>query len=385
MNSDAWLLDRTIYLTKHGSQAYGLNNETSDLDIKGICVPPLAVEHDLFHRFDQAENSAELAKRYAELVNPLNPKLESTVYSLAKFFKLAAEVNPNVIELLFTDPSDWLTQEHPAFSLLLHHRDMFLSSKAKYTFTGYASAQIAKIERHRKWLLNPSLVPPTREEFGLPKEQDKSVLPIFGAMKKTIESWILSIDGIDPMSRQELQDRCFDALNLVGTSKIKWDNWPDYYTRAAADKVGADLNLPTDTIQLLHSEIAFKKAQDAHSSYLTWKRTRNPQRAVLEEKFGWDCKHGMHLVRLLHMGLEILEGKGVIVKRPDREFLLEIRNGVHSYETIMDHADQYQEKINSAYHTTELPRSVDKVKLNKLYLDIKELMPDGDSGGIVPA
>ena len=39
-------------------------------------------------------------------------------------------------------------------------------------------------------------------------------------------------------------------------------------------------------------------------------------------------KHAMHLIRLLLMGSEILEGKGINTYRShDREFLLEIRNG----------------------------------------------------------
>ena len=35
-----WLEAGTILLTKHGSHAYGTNLPTSDLDVKGVAVPP---------------------------------------------------------------------------------------------------------------------------------------------------------------------------------------------------------------------------------------------------------------------------------------------------------------------------------------------------------
>lgn len=53
-----WLVPNTIYVTLHGSQAYGLNNEFSDVDVKGIVVRQQEVEHDLFHRVEQSENHA---------------------------------------------------------------------------------------------------------------------------------------------------------------------------------------------------------------------------------------------------------------------------------------------------------------------------------------
>lgn len=35
-----WLKDRTVFLTKHGSHAYGTNGPGSDLDIKGVFMAP---------------------------------------------------------------------------------------------------------------------------------------------------------------------------------------------------------------------------------------------------------------------------------------------------------------------------------------------------------
>jgi predicted nucleotidyltransferase len=163
-----WLNENVIYVTLAGSQAYGLANEFSDVDVKGICVPPPEVEYNLFHRFEQAENPLFLEERLAHLKNPKNPKFESTLYSLRKFFLLAAEVNPNIIELLYTDPKHHFICG-PLMQRLLEKRELFLSNKARYTFSGYAVAQAKKIERHRKWIVLGEVPKPNRESFGLPK------------------------------------------------------------------------------------------------------------------------------------------------------------------------------------------------------------------------
>ena len=128
-----WLLPNTIYITLHGSQAYGLNNDLSDVDVKGIVIPPKEVENDLFHRFEQAENNAELEASLSHLKNPKNPKFESTVYSLKKFMLLAANINPNIVELLWTDPADQFVVNKP-MNILMCYKELFLSSKSKIYF-----------------------------------------------------------------------------------------------------------------------------------------------------------------------------------------------------------------------------------------------------------
>ncbi len=80
-----WLNENTIFVTLHGSQAYGLANEFSDVDVKGICIPPKDVEYNLYHHFEQVENPSFLETLLSNLKNPKNPKFESTIFSLRKF------------------------------------------------------------------------------------------------------------------------------------------------------------------------------------------------------------------------------------------------------------------------------------------------------------
>ena len=377
MSSDIipWLDENLFYVTIHGSQAYGMSTDTSDLDVKGICIPPKAVMYDIFSKFEQAENNSLIENIWGYLRNPINPKFESVIYSLEKFFKLAAEVNPNIIELLYTESSDHLLEDNKngALRLLFDHRNLFLSSKAKYTFTGYAHAQLAKINRHRKWLLNPQENPPVRADFGLPEEISAGTSEVFAQIRKQVDQWVLGINGLGGAEREELQQRCFESINQVSRAKVWWDNWPVLYDEAAIYKLGQDLNLGDAVLNLIRKEAQYKKAYDDYKSYSIWKANRNPARKVLEEKHKYDTKHGCHLVRLLHMGQEIIEQGKVFVKRHDADFLLSIRNGEKTYDWLMEYTEKMQRKIEAAYKYTELPYSTDKVALNNLYYKIVNL------------
>jgi hypothetical protein len=91
--------------------------------------------------------------------------------------------------------------------------------------------------------------------------------------------------------------------------------------------------------------------------------------AELEAKYGYDTKHGMHLVRLLKMGEEILSGQGVIVKRPDAMELLDIRAGMMSYDALLEYAGALEEKVKEAARKTTLPWGPDSVKIDAVLVE----------------
>lgn len=91
--------------------------------------------------------------------------------------------------------------------------------------------------------------------------------------------------------------------------------------------------------------------------YWNWKKNRNEKRSELEEHFGFDTKHASHCIRLMKMGVEALETGQIIVKRPDAQELLDIRNGKWTYEQVIESAEYLDNKIrNELYHTTFLPK-----------------------------
>jgi hypothetical protein len=364
-----WLDKNVVYLTLHGSRAYGLATETSDVDVKGICIPPSNVENNLFNKFEQAENYSEVEKKFSHLRNPKNPKLESTVYSLKKFFILASNVNPNIMELLWTDKTDHYVFDESMVKLF-ENRDLFLSSKAKFTFSGYAFAQAAKIERHRKWIVEGTLEQPVRADFGLPEISPRGFDEVNKYIKQKIEDWNLSKLPMDEMDRNTLKESVWELIEEVSGASVTWDNWPEVYWLSAQNKLVHDLGLGEQVAKLIQSEYAYKRALDKYQSWVNWKKNRNVERAKLEEKSGYDTKHASHLVRLMRMGLEILVDGKVVVKRPDRDEILSIKNGGWSYDKVMEYAHDMQSKLDDAYKITKLPKNVDYIKINDLYNDI---------------
>ena len=110
---------------------------------------------------------------------------------------------------------------------------------------------------------------------------------------------------------------------------------------AAANKLGFSDNF----MEHLKKERAYRSAMAEWKQYTEWVNNRNKDRSELELKYGYDTKHAMHLVRLMRMCREILQGKGVFVKRPDAEELLAIRNGSWKYDDLIEWAGKQDAEL----------------------------------------
>ena len=120
----------------------------------------------------------------------------------------------------------------------------------------------------------------------------------------------------------------------------------------------------------------YTERREQWRKYWNWKDARNPTRGELEDKFGYDTKHALHLVRLLRTGYEaITEGK-YLVNRPDAEELLAIRNGDWTYEELLEYADDIDAKTKAAMNKSALPQSIDRKLIAQLVLDIQDCVWD---------
>lgn len=347
----SWIKNGTILLVKHGSHAYGTNTPTSDKDFKGIAIPPKNYFLGFASRFEQAELKS--------------PNPDAVIYDIRKFFNLAAECNPNIIEVLHTDPSDHVLVT-PLGEKVLDNKDMFLSKKIKHTFLGYSVAQLKRIKLHKKYLLNPPKVPPTRADLGLPDKtlitQDQLMAAQAEIQKELDRFQFDFMEDLDEPTKIGIRSVVSEMLaELKITADEHW--------MAAARKVGLSDNF----IHLLQKEKMYTNAKREWDQYQNWKTNRNPNRAALEEKFGYDTKHAYHLVRLIRMCREILMTGKVIVKRPDREELLSIRNGAWSYQELLDFADKEAKNIDELYISSKiLPNIPDKSKIDDLCISLVE-------------
>ena len=92
----------------------------------------------------------------------------------------------------------------------------------------------------------------------------------------------------------------------------------------------------------------------------------------MEAKYHFDVKHGMHLVRLIRMGKEILRDGTVNVYRPDREELRSIMHGAWKYEQIVEMAEKADVEMDELYAKSPLRDRPDHKGISELYGEICE-------------
>jgi len=162
----------TILLALAGSRSQGIHTPSSDVDLRGVAVPPATVLLGWRRAWEQEDGPGSMDV-FADLLSPDEAQagarygLEGTVYDLRKLVRLAADCNPNLLELVFC-PDAGVRLCTPLGERLRAAGPAFLSQKARHTFGGYARGQLARIRTHRKWLLNPPKAPPRPADFDLP-------------------------------------------------------------------------------------------------------------------------------------------------------------------------------------------------------------------------
>jgi predicted nucleotidyltransferase len=122
-------LDRyVIYRCIVGSQAYGLSREASDVDRRGIYLPPADLQWSLYGVPEQLESRQS----------------EECYWELQKFLSLALKANPNILECLYTPLVEYTTEISQA---ILSKRHIFLSKLVFQTYNGYVMSQFKKLEQ----------------------------------------------------------------------------------------------------------------------------------------------------------------------------------------------------------------------------------------------
>ncbi|HTV39419.1 MAG TPA: nucleotidyltransferase domain-containing protein [Candidatus Sulfotelmatobacter sp.] len=117
-----------IYRCVVGSRAYGLDDDESDTDRRGVYIAPSELQWSLFGAPEQFEDNAT----------------QSCFWELQKFLVMALKANPNILECLYSPMVEKVT---PLGEELLALRQCFLSQMIFQTFNGYAMSQFKKMEQ----------------------------------------------------------------------------------------------------------------------------------------------------------------------------------------------------------------------------------------------
>jgi hypothetical protein len=236
-----WLVTNTILLAYGGSTAYGCTTEKSDLDYRGICIPPITYFYGLekFETYDPKKENVE-------------SKEDIVIYSLKKYTQLAIQNNPNVLEILFTEPKHFVMwTDYGAELIKIRHQ--FLSKEFFFRTNGYAKGQ--------------------------------------------------------------------------------------------------------------YHEMVQNGGKPTHGQ-------GNPDRMEMRSKYGYDCKAGSHLVRLMNEGIEVLETGNLTVTRPERELLIDIKIGKYKFEEVMEMYKELDSKLYVAYQKSQLPEKPNYNKINKFIIEL---------------
>jgi hypothetical protein len=345
------VLDRTnlLFEAVSGSRAYGTDLPHSDTDLKGVFVLP-----------EKAFFGLDYVPQIANATN------DEVYYELRRFVELLLKNNPTALEIL-ASPQDCVRYRHPLFAAL--RPAQFLSKLCRQTFAEYAVAQIRKAKGLNKKINNPE--PPTR----------KSVLDFcyvtVGAGAQPVEKWL---------ARQGYQaaqcglanvphltdlyalfvDPC--GLNNLGYRGLVRDPDTSQDVQLSAVPKGE-----VPVTYLSFNRNGYSTYCRVYREYHDWVKKRNAERYQNTVQHGknYDAKNMLHVFRLLHTALEIATTGQLQVRRPDREFLLQIRRGEFDYEELVAKAETLVEQVDAAFADSDLPDAPDREAAQELLIQLR--------------
>ncbi len=324
LREDKNLGDNIILLTLGGSHAYGTNNENSDLDVRG-CALNSKMQILTNENFEQFVNEAT----------------DTTIYSFNKLISLLSNCNPNTIEMLGNKPEHYLYVSEFGKELI-DNAHLFLSKRAAYSFGGYATAQLRRLDNKAVRLVNQE----HRERHIL-----NSVMNAYHTFPEKyfhFEEDSIKL-YIDKSEQEEYDTEIFMDINL------------HHYPLRDYKSMWSEMN----NVVKDYSKIG--------------KRNKN---AIEHNKLG---KHMMHLIRLYIMCLDILEREKIVTYREkEHELLMDIRNGKFLDEDrqpipeFYEMVDDYEKKLEYAKNNTSLPDNPDYKKINEFVASVNERIVKGE-------
>ena len=112
-----------------------------------------------------------------------------------------------------------------------------------------------------------------------------------------------------------------------------------------------------------------------YGEYVQWLENRNDDRFKMNKDHGknYDSKNMAHCIRLLDMANEIAIGKGINVRRTQKQItqLLKIRKGELEYEELLNMAEEKLQLMNDNFAKSSLPKDIDSEFISQLILDIR--------------
>lgn len=324
LREDNHLGENIILLTLGGSHAYGMDNENSDLDIRGIAL--------------NCKEEILLGKDFDQVVNT---DTDTTVYSFNKILQLLTSNNPNTIEALGCKKEHYLHLSDIGKELL-ENRKMFLSQICIHSFGGYAGSQLRRMENKAARLVGQA----QNEEYILK-----------------------SINNAKYDFKNRYYPMCDGELNLY-TDKAVQEGYES--------EIFMDINLKHYPLRDWAG--MWNEMKAIVSSYN--KIGKRNEKAMAKDKLG---KHMAHLIRLYMMCIDILEKEEIITYREnEHDLLMSIRNGEYLDSNrqptaeFYDLLNEYEKRFDYAKKNTSLSEVPDYKRIDEFKTYVNERIVKGD-------
>lgn len=366
--------------------------EQSDTDYGGVYIAP-------------QEMLMGLPENYLPQVS--DEKHDCTYYELGRWVELLMKANPNALESLFVPEDKIVGEVHPAIQLIIDNRDLFVTKECFNSLVAYARTQISKatgLNKKINWLIverkevldfcytfkgqGSQSMKEFLEERGL--EQKYCGLVNIPNMKDTYGVYydfasFIHFEGLYKEDRalhnvvsQHFGLSYDEAMKVY--NRIKNKEFFGYSGIVHPDGKSNEVRLSSipkgeqPICFMLYNQQGYESHCKKYKEYKEWVEKRNPVRYESNLKKSYDSKNIAHTVRLLHMGKELAEGKGLnVVRTWDRDFLLDIRNHKYEYNEIMKYVENVYESMQEKIKVCTLPETADREKINQLLIQARKL------------
>ena len=392
--------NRLLFEYVAGSHLYGLQMEdgSSDVDTKGIYLAP---KEEIFG----------LRDRYHEQIS--DARNDNTWFELGRYCELILKSNPTVMEALFVPQSKFITPPSDILMPLFENRDQLITKECFKPFIGYSIEQIKKARGLNKKIVNPVTERLTPFDFaytfykqgstkignwldnrGLEKDFCGLVhIPNMHDTYGVYYDWGAHFEKYGIKTFEEFKKRELDydfAYNFYGFGDVdecedfigeKWfeENKAVKHYRGmclenATDMRGSSVSKGERPLcHMVYNESGFKDHCKKYKEYKEWEKNRNPKRYESNLNKNYDSKNLMHTFRLMHMGIEIAEGRGIILERnEDRQFLMDVRNHKFEYDELMEIVDKDKKALDDAIRNSTIKESIDADFVNELLIEMRK-------------
>ena len=209
---------------------------------------------------------------------------------------------------------------------MVANKNLFLSKRAFYSFAGYATSQLRRLEN------------------GLSFREGK----VENVEKHLVESLNMEVMAKDDMFMATPDLGNYMEFSLGDVEGEREDALREVLVSCKYDSVAL-----RDFLNAIH---------DVENTVKNYGRLNKRNNKKDDAHL---YKHAMHLLRLYYMGMDLLKyGEVNTYREKEHDLLMSVRNGEMSFERVFAHQRSLEKDMQAAYERSKLPERVDKDAVN---------------------